>query len=110
MKPILKFDLAGSIENPVVKVIGEFDLAGEQPFGIAVEKALSGTKTLTIDMRETTFIDSSGVRSLFAAQRQAKDAGVTMLVVESAALDRVLDLLGILNTFNRVDGDGRPVD
>jgi anti-anti-sigma factor len=106
----LRFDLEGSREHPVVRVVGEFDLAGEEAFAVAVAEALSGTQTLTIDMRETSFVDSSGVRALFAAQRQANDAGVKMLLVESDAVDRVLKLLGILNTFNRVDGDGSPLD
>jgi anti-anti-sigma factor len=109
MKPVLRFDLGGTREDPVLKVLGEFDLAGEEAFGVAVDQALSGTQTFTIDMRETTFLDSSGVRALFAAQRQANDAGVKMLLVDSEAVDRVLEVLGILNTFNRVDGDGSPL-
>jgi anti-anti-sigma factor len=110
MTAVLRFDVEGSTEHPVVRVRGEFDLAGEEAFSTAIDIALSGTQTITIDMRETTFMDSSAVRALFAAQKRANDAGVKMLLVESEAVDRVFTLLGILNTFNRIDGDGSPLD
>jgi anti-anti-sigma factor len=99
--------VAGSATDPVLKVSGEFDRSAEGSFMTAVEGVLERAHTLTIDMRGATFVDSSAVRGLLATQKQAMDAGVRMLLVDGEALKRVLGRLGILNTFNRVDGDGR---
>jgi anti-anti-sigma factor len=108
--PVLQFELAGPTANPIIRVIGEFDLAGREPFSTVVEQVLPSAKTLTIDMREVQFIDSTGVRALFSAHRRCVEAGMEMLLMESAAVERVFKVLGILNTFNRVMPDGRRLE
>jgi anti-sigma B factor antagonist len=103
MRAVLRFDISGSCSEPVVKVMGEFDIGGEEAFATAVEGVLPDAQAVTIDMTETTFVDSTGVRALLAAHNRTTDAGVKLWLVQGAAVKRVFELLGITDTFNYVE-------
>jgi RND superfamily putative drug exporter len=49
---------------------------------------------LMIDLRDLTFMDSSGLRELFSAQRRARAEGRRLVLVKgSAPIDRVLEMV-----------------
>jgi anti-anti-sigma factor len=95
VRAVLRFDLSGSCADPVVRVIGELDVAGEVAFATAVEGVLPEAQTVTIDMSETTFMDSSGVRALFAAHNRMTDVGVKMWLIPGDAVKLAFELFGI---------------
>jgi anti-sigma B factor antagonist len=108
MRAVLRFDISGSCAEPVVNVIGELDIGGEEAFATAVEGVLPDAQAVTIDMTETTFVDSTGVRALLAAQNRTTDAGVKLWLVQGDAVKRVLEVLGITDTFNSVGPEASP--
>jgi anti-sigma B factor antagonist len=59
-----------------------------------------GSGTALVDLSGVTFIDSSGVRELLAANRQAEAMGMRLqLVNPSAACKRVLEISGVWDEF-----------
>lgn len=82
----------------VVRVSGEFDMAGCGEFDAAV-RALSGDglRQVTIDLAGLTFIDSSGIRSLLDSKRRAEEHGLVLFVrvPEDGQVRQVLELTGV---------------
>ena len=59
---------------------------------------------LLIDLRDLTFMDSSGLRELFSAQRRARAAGRRLVLVKgSAPIDRVLEMVRADAAMETVD-------
>ena len=88
----------------VFAVTGEVDMASSPRLRAAVEAALdSGRRELCVDLRATTFMDSSGLHVLTDAHRTA--AGRLTIVCPPGAVRRVLDLTGLAGTLALSDGD-----
>jgi anti-anti-sigma factor len=87
--------------TPVLAVSGEIDLASAGRF--AQELALlvgEEHDTARVDLSAVTFLDSSGVRELLAANRQAAANGRQLLLANpSAACRRVLEISGVWSEF-----------
>jgi anti-sigma B factor antagonist len=90
----------------VVRLSGEFDMAGCDDFDAAV-RALSGDglRQVIIDLAGLTFIDSSGIRSLLNSKRRAEEHGIVLAVrvPEEGQVRQVLELTGVDDVF---DGAG----
>jgi anti-anti-sigma factor len=105
MGAFIRFELFGSPSEPVVRVVGEFDLDAEEAFGILLDAILDEARVVTIDLRPTTFIDVRGVHSLFYAHQVLEEAGVKMRLIRGPdTIQRIFILMGITNTFDYVDG------
>lgn len=91
--------------RPVLALRGELDLGAVDE----LEQALAAVEreqpqVIVIDLRDVTFLDSSGLRTLLAADRRAKSAGRRLALVpgpesvhrvfEIALLDRRLTFVG----------------
>lgn len=92
---------------------GELDLAADEAVRDAIDRALRGhPPRLVLDLRELTFMDSTGTRILLAIQARA-DAGRWGLVVRCGpVVERVLTLSGIGRRFDLRDvpcAEGRGV-
>jgi anti-anti-sigma factor len=76
---------------------GDFDLSGIERFWAVFNEALAASpRTITLNARGLTFIDSSGLRALLQARAAASDAGAAFRVSEpSPALRRVVEITGI---------------
>jgi anti-anti-sigma factor len=66
----------------LVRVSGEFDLAATQ----AVEDALlsvedEANRVIVLDLREVTFLDSTGLRAITSADHRAREAGHELKIV-----------------------------
>lgn len=91
-------------EEVVVRVCGELDLttAAEAEAHIREVEA-SGATTVTLDLRELRFMDSTGLRIVLAADSRARREGRRLLVIPGpesvhrvfriALLDRRLDFV-----------------
>jgi anti-anti-sigma factor len=86
-------------------VAGELDLATSPRLREAVEVCLGeSVRTLVIDLRDVTFIDSTGLRTLVFAKQLADDLGAGLLLGSpSDAVMQLLKLVGLENQFVIVD-------
>jgi anti-sigma B factor antagonist len=107
MADVNPLTVSAAREDDGVRVV----LAGELDIGSApeVEQVLrkvesDGAQTLTIDLRGLTFMDSTGLRMLVAADKRAKDAGRSLRIVRGPApVQRILDLTGLGDKLPLVD-------
>ena len=79
-------------------VVGEIDMASADAFDEAIDKALDvdGITQMLVDMDRTTFLDSTGVRSLLRGHAQAHERGITFRIMNpTRVVRRVLELTGI---------------
>jgi anti-sigma B factor antagonist len=76
---------------------GEFDMTGTDRFWAFFNEALAASpRSITLNARGLTFIDSSGLKALLHARAAATDAGVAFLVSEpSPELRRIAEITGI---------------
>jgi anti-anti-sigma factor len=83
---------------------GEFDLAGVERFAATMATVeAAGPAVVVVDLGELTFMDSSGLRALVAADERARKAGRRLAIVpgppqvrrvfEITQLDGRLDLV-----------------
>ena len=78
----------------VVRVIGEFDMAACERF--REQSRFDGSELVVVDLRGTTFLDSSAVSELIGLQQKAssRSAHYAILRPEGAA-DRIFKLTGL---------------
>lgn len=89
----------------VVRLKGEFDLAGVPAFDEELERDPGPHEgTVVLDMRDLTFLDSSGLRAVLMADRRIRADGRRFVVVRgSERVARVLELTGVDDRLELVD-------
>jgi|ERR687897_760804 anti-anti-sigma factor len=89
----------------VMRLRGEFDLAGVAAFETALEReALPMGDPIVLDMRGLTFIDSSGLRSVLMADSRVRAEGGRCVIVRGPErVTRVLELTGVNDRLELVD-------
>jgi anti-sigma B factor antagonist len=87
--------------TPVLAVAGEIDLAVATRFAQALEDLVGESNgTGLIDMAQVDFIDSSGIRELLHAKRNAEEKrSELVLIAPSAQCRHVLEVSGALVEF-----------
>jgi anti-sigma B factor antagonist len=94
----------------VLVVAGEIDLATAPQLADAVEEATSDADTLDIDLRDTTFIDSTGLAVLArATQRPGREPLTITLWDPSPQIVRVLAVSGVDALVRVAHHDAPPV-
>jgi anti-sigma B factor antagonist len=79
----------------VIRVEGELDMATSESFEVALAKSEPGQR-LVVDLSECTFLDSSAVRLLVGAARDAGESnGRVSLVVRDPGIRRVLEIAAV---------------
>ena len=87
----LSLEISHAGPRAVVTLAGELDLAGAGP----LERALAAVEAeaVVIDLRELTFMDSSGLRAIAVAAQRTQDAGRRFaLIPGEAQVMRVFDI------------------
>jgi anti-anti-sigma factor len=86
---------------PVIVVRGELDVYSAPSLDAAVDEALrDGARSLVLDMGEVGFIDSSGLRSLIRARKEAGDGSDAVRIRNAQpATVRLLDITGLTDHF-----------
>jgi anti-sigma B factor antagonist/stage II sporulation protein AA (anti-sigma F factor antagonist) len=82
-------------DTPIVRIRGEIDLSNTDAIRTEVIEALRPSAPgVVLDLTETTYLDSSGVRLLFdlAARLQSRRQRLGLVVTEAALVRRVLIL------------------
>ncbi len=86
---------------------GELDLAtAPQLEGQVLPACREAAGEVVLDLRELTFMDSTGVRTIVAAHQAAKESGADLRVVRPApesAVSRVIEISGIDEALGLVD-------
>jgi anti-sigma B factor antagonist len=88
-------------DTRVLAATGEIDLSSASRFAQELTALVAdGGGAALVDLSGVTFLDSSGVRELLAANRSAEAMGLQLqLVNPSAACRRVLEISGVLDEF-----------
>ncbi|MCW2991608.1 MAG: hypothetical protein JWM73_2202 [Solirubrobacterales bacterium] len=86
---------------------GELDLATAPELEEKVLSAVrEGGRSVVLDLRELTFMDSTGVRTIVAAHQVAEQTGHDLRVVRpprESAVSRVIEISGIDEALGLVD-------
>jgi anti-sigma B factor antagonist len=95
------------LENDGVKIAlrGELDLEHAYTFDEELRRAEAlAPPCICLDLRELTFVDSSGLARLVAARRRARKAGRRLVLVRgSAAVQRLFALTAVDEHFEIVN-------
>jgi anti-sigma B factor antagonist len=89
----------------LLRLAGELDLAGVDQFGrLLTADQTTEAATFVIDMRELTFIDSSGLRALIMADQRVRAEGGRFIVVRGPdRVNEVLEKTGVAQRLELVD-------
>lgn len=69
-----------SAGNTVLRICGELDTASRASVEPSVLTAISSNESVTIDLGELTFCDSSGIAMFIAADELARAEGTTLAI------------------------------
>jgi anti-anti-sigma factor len=97
----------GDATTFVVEVQGDIDLCTAPALREALLSGLDdGHRRLIVDLRITSFIDSSGLAVIFKASRLASTQDVALIVVaETDRVRRPFELSGLVDELEIVTGD-----
>jgi anti-anti-sigma factor len=84
-------------ETARVVLEGELDIATTPRADAEIRRVeQNGARVIVLDLRKLTFMDSTGLRLLVAADARARDAGHRLAIVRGpAAVHRVLEITGL---------------
>ena len=94
-------------EIVVLEVSGELCLASAGCLTQSIEEVLgSGFEQLVLDLREVTFMDSTGVRLLLETEARAQAGALRFgIVLKTGQPERVLELVGLRERPPRVSAE-----
>ena len=84
---------------------GELDIATTPELEQALIEATTGSDAeIVLDLRELTFMDSTGLRALAQANSRAEEAGVALSIIRGPRqIERVLEISGLGGLLPLVD-------
>ena len=95
----------------IVVMKGDLDIASEARATAQLKRAMDGCGLLIADLRELSFLDSTGVRVLLSAHLQAKERGLRFGVVRrDGMIARLLEVTRISDRFPVVDDPAELID
>ncbi|HEX6286073.1 MAG TPA: STAS domain-containing protein [Acidimicrobiia bacterium] len=96
-------ELAGGWQ--CIAVAGEIDLATVPELESAIDSAFStDSLSLVVDLRESSFMDSTGLKALVMANRKFIDDGRAFAIaVSGGPVSRLIDLSGVETSIRIVD-------
>src|SRR4051812_15061217 len=88
----------------VVVASGEVDLATSPQLRAALTADEAQAATIVLDLREVSFIDSSGLGVIVGQQKRSQEDGhsFSVAVNRSSAVQRILDLSGLIKILDVV--------
>ena len=80
-----------------IRLAGEIDLSAGPDMRAAVAGLVLGVPPtrVVLDLTDTTFVDSSGIKALLYARDAAARVGASMEVTSNPTVDRVLEVSGV---------------
>jgi anti-sigma B factor antagonist len=102
-----RFDLRIRPDRARVIVVleGELDFSNAGAVRAALEELrTAGWRSIVVDLRELTFIDSTGLSLLLEADYVARRQGAALAIVDgSPPVARLLELVGLGDHFDRAE-------
>jgi anti-anti-sigma factor len=96
----------GGLDAAWVRVTGELDIATAPQLAEMLGRAEERCRRIVLDVRQVTFMDSSGVHVILDANVRANAAGRRLVLVRGPSqVDRVLDLTRTSHGLKIVDLD-----
>jgi anti-anti-sigma factor len=96
----------GGSDAAWVHVAGELDLESAQSLGQTLRETQLHARMVVLDLRELTWMDSSGVHVVLDAVDDARRAGGRLILIRGPAhVDRVLTLTGARDQVEILDLD-----
>jgi anti-sigma B factor antagonist len=88
-----------------IAVTGEIDLATVPELEDAIDSVLTGNAhALVVDLRETSFMDSTGLKALVMAHRRFDENGRQFAIaVSGGPVSRLIDLSGVEGSIRVVE-------
>jgi anti-anti-sigma factor len=98
-----EYTVAAFSDGHLVKVVGEVDLATAPQLADVLGQFANGT--IRVDITGVTFLDSSGLRTLLVAHRNAQRAGRRMIVCGQIdpIVQRTISLTGLADVLEFED-------
>jgi anti-sigma B factor antagonist len=93
----------GETRSAWVHLAGEVDLQTSPQLESALREAQLDASLVVLDAREVTFIDSSGVHAILDASEACEWGGARLMLVPSAAVERILELAGVRDRLTTFD-------
>jgi anti-sigma B factor antagonist len=89
----------------LLRLNGELDMAGVDHFErLLAADRVPETGTFVLDLRELTFIDSSGLRALIMADQRVRSEGGRFIVVKGPdRVNQVMEMTGVAQHLELVD-------
>ena len=102
----VEFERYERADGHVLAITGELDLAVAGRFALALEQLIEESNGAgLVDLSRVQFMDSSGIRALLTAKRNAESKGkVLALLTPSTSCRRVLEISGAWDEFMIKDG------
>jgi anti-sigma B factor antagonist len=99
--PDLLTALESSPGGLVLRVEGEVDLVTAPALATALAGATAEPGDVTVDLREVSFMDSTGLRVLLEARERLGESGrsMSLRLDEGGAVARLVDLVGVRELF-----------
>jgi anti-sigma B factor antagonist len=96
----------GGLDAAWVRVAGDLDIATAPQLERTLCEAESRARRVVLDLRELTFLDSSGVHAIVDASSRASAAGRRLVLIRGPSqVDRVLALTKASDVLEIVDLD-----
>jgi anti-sigma B factor antagonist len=92
-------------DGAVVRVSGELDYAAKDVLQEALAAAAASSTDVVVDMRDTTFVDSTAVSVLISSRHAADARQGTLTILASTPVRRVLSILGLGEFLGIADVD-----
>ena len=104
--PLALIDLHTTDESfgRLASLTGDIDLSTVEDAGERLREAIAGSEgTLAVDLREVTFLDSSGLRLLLQLNQELAESGRRLVVVQGPRrVARVFELTGAVSELDVV--------
>ena len=95
--------------HALVGLCGEFDLAAVEAVETALLPVEARFPMVILDLREVTFLDSTGLRAIVSADARAREKGFELKIVRgSKEVQKLLYLAGLDKILPLIDADELP--
>ena len=103
--PPFRVDVRPQRERVVVVPVGEMDLSTVDVVQAELDGVrAAGWKTVVLDLREVSFIDSTGLSLILGAHRVSAEHGLDFAIIEYVGpVRRLLDISGVSHVSRRAE-------
>jgi anti-anti-sigma factor len=110
LQPPFALTIARNGSHTVVSLQGELDIASEGELAAGLGLVLiPPTRVLTMDLRELSFLDSTGLRALLELRTRCETHGCRLLLIPGGpTVRRAFDVSGLTAHFTIVDPSEAP--